>query len=197
MPGHLASKIIKAQDQKTSSEGTENESAELKIARTMNDRIINGGTTDLIQMDLTIIGDPYFLPASGMMNSDEPTRFFVDPRPYITTSASDKNNGNGRGEINYQDTACFIEMNFQTPIDYQPGTDNLMFPQGGAYTNGAGETIRLGEFSGIFQVQTITSSFRQNIFEQTLRINRQSNMTLDATEGSGNKKKIVKDNSNN
>ena len=196
-PGHLASKIIKAQDQKTSSEGTENESAELKIARTMNDRIINGGTTDLIQLDLTIIGDPYFLPASGMMNSDEPTRFFVDPRPYITTSASDKNNGNGRGEINYQDTACFIEMNFQTPIDYQPGTDNLMFPQGGAYTNGAGETIRLGEFSGIFQVQTITSSFRQNIFEQTLRINRQSNMTLDATEGSGNKKKIVKDNSNN
>ena len=196
-PGHLASKIIKAQDQKTSNEGTENESAELKIARTMNDRIINGGTTDLIQMDLTIIGDPYFLPASGMMNSDEPTRFFVDPRPYITTSDSDKNNGNGRGEINYQDTACFIEMNFQTPIDYQPGTDNLMFPQGGAYTNGAGETIRLGEFSGIFQVQTITSSFRQNIFEQTLRINRQSNMTLDATEGSGNKKKIVKDNSNN
>ena len=195
-PGHLASKIIKAQDQKTSSEGTENESAELKIARTMNDRIINGGTTDLIQMDLTIIGDPYFLPASGMMNSDEPTRFFVDPRPYITTSASDKNNGNGRGEINYQDTACFIEMNFQTPIDYQPGTDNLMFPQGGAYQNGAGETIRLGEFSGIFQVQTITSSFRQNIFEQTLRINRQSNMTLDAVEGSGNKKKIVKDNSN-
>lgn len=196
-PGHLASKIIKAQDQKTSSEGTENESAELKIARTMNDRIINGGTTDLIQMDLTIIGDPYFLPASGMMNSDEPTRFFVDPRPYITTSASDKNNGNGRGEINYQDTACFIEMNFQTPIDYQPGTDNLMFPQGGAYQNGAGETIRLGEFSGIFQVQTITNSFRQNIFEQTLRINRQSNMTLDAIEGSGNKKKIVKDNSKN
>ena len=196
-PGHLASKIIKAQDQKTSSEGTENESAELKIARTMNDRIINGGTTDLIQMDLTIIGDPYFLPASGMMNSDEPTRFFVDPRPYITTPASNKNNGNGRGEINYQDTACFIEMNFQTPIDYQPGTDNLMFPQGGAYQNGAGETIRLGEFSGIFQVQTITSSFRQNIFEQTLRINRQSNMTLDAVEGSGNKKKIVKDNSNN
>ena len=194
-PGHLASKIIKAQDQKTSSEGTENESAELKIARTMNDRIINGGTTDLIQMDLTIIGDPYFLPASGMMNTDEPTRYFVDPRPYITTSASDKNNGNGRGEINYQDTACFIEMNFQTPIDYQPNGDNLIFPTGGAYENGAGETIRLGEFSGIFQVQTITSSFRANIFEQTLRINRQSNMTLDAVEGDGNKKKIVKDNS--
>ena len=193
-PGNLASRIIKAQDE-AKGEGTENESAELKIARTMNDRIINGGVTDLLQMDLKIIGDPYFLPASGMMNSDEPTRFFVDPRPYVTTPVSDKNNGNGRGEINYQDTACFIEMNFQTPIDYQPDGDNFIFPQGGAYENGAGETIRLGEFSGIFQVQTITSSFRQGMFEQELRINRQANMTLNAVEGSGNKKKIVKDDS--
>ena len=189
-PGPLISRVLKAQKE-TSGEGTENESAELKIARTMNDRIINGGTTDLIQMDLQIIGDPYFLPASGMMNSDEPIRFFVDPRPYAPDSASDKNNGNGRGEINYQDTACFIEMNFQTPIDYQPGGDNFIFPQGGAYKNGAGQTIRLGEFSGIFQVQTIVSSFVQGKFEQTLRINRQANMTLDAVEGSGNKKSIT------
>tara|TARA_R110000803_G_scaffold33714_2_gene73745 strand:+ start:324 stop:2759 length:2436 start_codon:yes stop_codon:yes gene_type:complete len=189
-PGSLASRVIKAQ-KGTSGEGTENESAELKIARTMNDRIINGGTTDLMQMDLQIIGDPYFIPATGMMNSDEPIRFFVDPRPYAPTSKSDKNNGNGRGEINYQDTACFIEMNFQTPIDYQPGGDNFIFPQGGAYKNGAGQTIRLGEFSGIFQVQTIVSSFRQGKFEQTLRINRQHNMTLDAVEGAGNKKSII------
>ena len=189
-PGSMASRMIKAQ-KGTSGEGTENESAELKIARTMNDRIINGGTTDLMQMDLQIIGDPYFIPATGMMNSDEPIRFFVDPRPYAPTSKSDKNNGNGRGEINYQDTACFIEMNFQTPIDYQPGGDNFIFPQGGAYKNGAGQTIRLGEFSGIFQVQTIVSSFRQGKFEQTLRINRQHNMTLDAVEGAGNKKSII------
>ena len=190
-PGNLASRILKAQKE-TRGEGTENESVELKIARSMNDKIINGGNKDLLIMDLTIIGDPYFLPASGMMNSDEPVRFFVDPRPYARESTSTKNNGNGRGEINYQDTFCFIEMNFQTPIDYQPNGDNLIFPQGGSYENGAGETIRLGEFSGIFQVQTITSSFRQGMFEQTLKINRQANMTLDAVEGKGNKKKIQK-----
>ena len=50
----------------------------------------------------------------------------------------------------------------------------------------------MGEFSGIFQVQTITSSFRKGMFEQTLKINRQANMTLDAVEGKGNKKKIQK-----
>ena len=86
-------------------------------------------------------------------------------------------------------------MTMQTPVDYQHGVNQLIFPQGGAYENGAGETIRLGEFSGIFQVQTITSSFRQGMFEQELRINRQANMTLNAVEGSGNKKKIVKDDS--
>ena len=192
--GSISARAIKPQATQTG-DGTENESVELKVARAMNDRIINGGISDLILMDLTIIGDPYFLPASAMMNSDEPTRFFVDPRPYATTSATQKNNGNGRGEINYQDTYCFIEMNFQTPIDYQPGGDNLIFPQGGAYENGAGETIRLGEFSGVYQVQTIVSSFQQGKFEQTLRINRQSNMTLNATEGSGNKKKVQKKNS--
>ena len=192
--GSISARAIKTQNNQRG-EGTENESAELKIARTMNDRIINGGISDLILMDLTIIGDPYFLPASAMMNSDEPIRYFVDPRPYATTPASQKNNGNGRGEINYQDTYCFIEMNFQTPIDYQPGGDNLIFPQGGAYENGAGQTIRLGEFSGVYQVQTIASSFRQGKFEQTLRINRQSNMTLNAVEGSGNKKKVQKKNS--
>ena len=192
--GSISARAIKPQATQTG-DGTENESVELKVARAMNDRIINGGISDLILMDLTIIGDPYFLPASAMMNSDEPTRFFVDPRPYATTSATQKNNGNGRGEINYQDTYCFIEMNFQTPIDYQPGGDNLIFPQGGAYENGAGQTIRLGEFSGVYQVQTIASSFRQGKFEQTLRINRQSNMTLNAVEGSGNKKKVQKKNS--
>ena len=192
--GSISARVIKPQSNQRG-EGTENESVELKVARAMNDRIINGGISDLILMDLTIIGDPYFLPASAMMNSDEPTRFFVDPRPYATTPASQKNNGNGRGEINYQDTYCFIEMNFQTPIDYQPGGDQLIFPQGGAYENGAGQTIRLGEFSGVYQVQTIMSSFREGKFEQTLRINRQSNMTLNATEGSGNKKKIQKKNS--
>ena len=192
--GSISARAIKPQATQTG-DGTENESVELKVARAMNDRIINGGISDLILMDLTIIGDPYFLPASAMMNSDEPTRFFVDPRPYATTSATQKNNGNGRGEINYQDTYCFIEMNFQTPIDYQPGGDNLIFPQGGAYENGAGETIRLVEFSGVYQVQTIVSSFQQGKFEQTLRINRQSNMTLNATEGSGNKKKVQKKNS--
>ncbi len=177
--------------------GTENESMELKIARTMNDRIINSNV-DLIKLDLTIIGDPYFLPTSGMMNSDEPTKIYVDPRSYYTdkgdlTATGRKYYGNGRGELNYVDRMCYIEINFQTPIDYQKFSDTLIFPNTGGYKNGMGEHVRLGEFSGMYRVITLVNSFRQGKFEQTLTIVRTGNTAIDAKEGSSeNKKQIQK-----
>jgi hypothetical protein len=163
----------------------------------MNDRIINSNV-DLIKLDLTIIGDPYFLPTSGMMNSDEPTKIYVDPRSYYTdkgdlTATGRKYYGNGRGELNYVDRMCYIEINFQTPIDYQKFSDTLIFPNTGGYKNGMGEHVRLGEFSGMYRVITLVNSFRQGKFEQTLTIVRTGNTAIDAKEGSSeNKKQIQK-----
>ena len=184
-------------DNKQTGEGTENESMELKIARSMNDRIINSNV-DLIKLDLTIIGDPYFLPTSGMMNSDEQTRYFVDPRSYYTdkgdlTATGRKYMGNGKGELNYVDRMCYVEVNFQTPIDYEKNGDNFIFPNTGGYVNGMGEHVRLGEFSGLYRVITLANSFRQGKFEQTLTIIRSGNTTIDAKEGSGENTKQVQE----
>jgi hypothetical protein len=196
LKGSGASSTVKGGDNQPGY-GTENESMELKIARTMNDRIINSNV-DLIKLDLTIIGDPYFLPTSGMMNSDEPTRVYVDPRSYRTdtgdlTATGRKYYGNGRAELNYVDRMCYIEVNFQTPIDYQRYGDNLIFPNTGGYKNGMGEQVRLGEFSGMYRVVTLANSFRQGKFEQTLTIIRTGNTSIDAKEGSSeNKKQIQK-----
>ena len=196
LKGSSGSSTIKQSDNQTGA-GTENESMELKIARTMNDRIINSNV-DLIKLDLTIIGDPYFLPTSGMMNSDEPTKIYVDPRGYRTdtgdlTATGKKYYGNGRGELNYVDRMCYIEINFQTPIDYERFGDNLVFPNTGGYKNGMGEHVRLGEFSGMYKVINLSNSFRQGKFEQTLTIVRSGNTTIDAREGSSeNKKQIQK-----
>ena len=170
---------------------------ELKIARSMNDRIINSNV-DLIKLDLTIIGDPYFLPTSGMMNSDEQTRYFVDPRSYYTdkgdlTATGRKYMGNGRAELNYVDRMCYVEVNFQTPIDYEKNGDNFIFPNTGGYVNGMGEHVRLGEFSGLYRVITLANSFRQGKFEQTLTIIRSGNTTIDAKEGSGENTKQVQE----
>lgn len=178
-----------------SGEGTENESMELKIARSMNDRIINSNV-DLIKLDLTIIGDPYFLPTSGMMNSNEPTKYFVDPRSYYTdkgdlTATGRKYMGNGRAEINYIDRMCYVEVNFQTPIDYEKNGDNFIFPNTGGYVNGMGEHVRLGEFSGLYRVITLANNFRSGKFEQTLTIIRSGNTTIDAKEGSSENTKQI------
>ena len=161
----------------------------------MNDRIINSNVY-LLKLDMMIIGDPYFLPTSGMMNTDEPTRIFVDPRSYYTAdgqrTATGQAYGNGRGEINYVDRMCYVEVNFQTPVDIQTGGNHFIFPTTGGYTNGMGETVRLGEFSGLYRVQSVMNSFRQGKFEQTLTLIRSGNMSIDAKEGSNEDKKTVK-----
>tara|TARA_B100000902_G_scaffold394262_1_gene450224 strand:+ start:18 stop:2513 length:2496 start_codon:yes stop_codon:yes gene_type:complete len=184
-------------ENKQRGDGTENESMELKIARAMNDRIINSNV-DLIKLDLTIIGDPYFLPTSGMMNSDEQTRYFVDPRSYYTdkgdlTATGRKYMGNGRAELNYMDRMCYVEVNFQTPIDYEKNGDNFIFPNTGGYVNGMGEHVRLGEFSGLYRVITLANNFRQGKFEQVLTIIRSGNTTIDAKEGSTENTKQIQE----
>ena len=189
---------VRPQDQiDAADEGTENESPELKIAREMNKRIVNSNV-DLLHLDMQIIGDPYFLPSSGMMNSDEVVRTYVDPRSYYTAdgqiTATGQAFGNGRGELNHLNRMCYVEVNFQTPIDLQPDGNNFIFPNNGSYRNGYGESVRLGEFSGLYRVYKIVNSFRQGKFEQTLTLIRSASMASDAKEGSTeNKNTIVSD----
>jgi hypothetical protein len=145
---------------------------------------------------MQIIGDPYFLPSSGMMNSDEVVRTYVDPRSYYTAdgqiTATGQAFGNGRGELNHLNRMCYVEVNFQTPIDLQPDGNNFIFPNNGSYRNGYGESVRLGEFSGLYRVYKIVNSFRQGKFEQTLTLIRSASMPTDAKEGSKENKNTMK-----
>jgi len=166
-------------------EGTEGESPELKIAKLMNQKIINSDK-DLIKLDLTIFGDPYFLPGEGMSNYYNQGRLFVDPRGYTNADGSQtafgSKYGTADGAINYLERMVFIEINFRTPVDL--GEDGrFIFPAGGQYQNGMGETVQLGEFSGMYKVIRATSTFRQGKFEQVLQIVRSPNMGIDAKAG--------------
>ena len=188
---------VRPQDQiDAADEGTENESPELKIAREMNKRIINSNV-DLLHLDMQIIGDPYFLPSSGMMNSDEVVRTYVDPRSYYTAdgqiTATGQAFGNGRGELNHLNRMCYVEVNFQTPIDIQPDGNNYIFPNNGAYRNGYGESVRLGEFSGLYRVYKIVNTFSGGKFEQTLTLIRSASMATDAKEGSKENKNTIQE----
>ena len=67
----------------------------------------------------------------------------------------------------------------------------MIFPTTGGYVNGMNESVRLGEFSGLYRVQKIVNSFRQGKFEQTLTVIRSGNMSVDAKEGSNENKKTI------
>ena len=189
---------IKPQDN-VSGEGTENESTDLKIARTFNDRVINSNV-DLIQLDLEIIGDPYFLPMSGISNYQPDSRTYANPQGFTDAEGNQTLTGslygNSQGEINYMDRMCYIEVNFRTPVDIRTNGNDFIFPIGGGYENALGQTVQLGEFSGLFRVYKINNQFRAGKFTQVLTIVRSGNTGINADVGSKeNKKQIQEDQS--
>ena len=135
----------------------------LRIARSVHDAIINSNT-DLITLDLTIKGDPFYIPTSNVGNYN------------VDRSESYPDLINEDGSINYQNGFVYVRVNFKTPIDYnQEGLmDFVKFDD----TN----TKTVSNFSGIYRVMTINHSVQQNNFIQVLRLLRLNNQDVDVTE---------------
>tara|TARA_B110000090_G_C13393004_1_gene450177 strand:+ start:613 stop:3237 length:2625 start_codon:yes stop_codon:yes gene_type:complete len=139
-------------------------SPESRVARDFNEALMNS-PTDLIEVDLEILGDPYFITDSGMGN------YNALQVPGILNITSD-------GTMNYQNGEVDVELNFRTPIDYGP-SGYMDFPGGG--------TTPVAEFSGLYQVLFVRNSFSGGQFTQTLQtIRRQrqdSSFVASATAG--------------
>ena len=121
--------------------GGGSETNSVRIAKLFHEAITNGN--DLINLDLEIVGDPYYLATSGMGN--------------YTAKETDKSNLNGEGEINYQNGEVDIVVNFRTPNDISPT---------GIYDFGG--TLAVAQFSGLYKVTTLTSTFAKGQFKQKL-----------------------------
>lgn len=169
-----SSSSIQKQDPTFSgAEGTQDESPELKLARDYNQKIINAAR-DLINCELEIVGDPYYLPNSGMSN-------YINLGEYKGLGVSGTNKQlNPDGDMRAIEGHVIIELDFRTPVDIGQNGD-MVLPQGGAYQDGTGQTRRLGEFSGLFLVTKCRSSFQQNAFRQTLELRRL--VDIDAKDG--------------
>ena len=115
-----------------------------RAARLFHDAVTNTEQA-MIELNMEIIGDPYFIAQSGIGN--------------YTADASQYTNLSTTGEISYQDGEVDIIVNFRTPIDINQNT--------GLYTF-AGGTTRLDQWSGLYAVQNVISSFRLGQFKQTL-----------------------------
>jgi hypothetical protein len=127
--------------------GSGPDSAVTRAARLFHDAITKT-QGDMIELDMTIIGDPYYIAHSGMGN-------------YTGSSTSDSSNLLDDGSINYQNGEVDIVVNFRTPIDINQGT--------GLYTfTGTTMSAPVISWSGIYRLTEVTSTFKNGEFKQLL-----------------------------
>jgi hypothetical protein len=115
---------------------------------------------DLLELDLTIIGDPYYLSDSGTGN------YSARPTEYL--------NMNADGAMDYQSGEVDIIINFRVPVDNGAPNGLYEFPKG---------TGLLESFSGLFQVLKLESNFSRGQFKQTLNLVRRRNQESTNREG--------------
>ena len=140
--------------------GGTNDTPEVQVARAFNEAIVNNGV-DMLTMDLTILGDPFYLADSGIGNYNSPPlaqQYTVD------------------GTMDYQRGEIEVELNFKTPVDYNSTDGSIIFPS-------IDDNVPVGAFSGLYKVITVQNSFSGGKFTQELRLVRRNNQ--DEREGSG------------
>jgi hypothetical protein len=125
--------------------GGGSETSITRAARLFHDAINTG--MDMMQLNMEIIGDPYYIAQSGQGN--------------YTSKPTAHSNLNADGTVSYQKGQVDIIVNFRTPTDINQKT--------GLYDFGVGTaTAPVIQFSGLYVVVQVTSEFKGGIFKQTL-----------------------------
>lgn len=135
------------------------DSAASMAARQFYDAVMNG--VDMIQVNLKILGDPFYLGDSGMGN--------------YSAQATNFKGLNSDGAINYQDGEVYINLKFKNPIDINQSTGRYDFPSG----------KEVPQFSGLFRVLQVESTFVKGQFTQQLSLIRMPGQDIkdDGTAG--------------
>ena len=136
--------------------GSGQKSVEQKVAENFHDALIKNSSADLIQVELKIIGDTFWLVESGLSNH------FVQAAP----AAQFMNDGT----VNYEGNDVFIRINFRTPADVDVKGGLYKFP------NAMGGK---SPFSGIYRVYKCENDFSSGLFTQTLHCVRMQGQVED------------------
>ena len=124
--------------------GNANKTSEQLVAESFHRAFITGSSVDIVNVDLEIIGDPYWL-ADGGVNNYFPA---VNERTDQITSDS---------TMNYESGTVYIYLTFRTPIDLNEKT--------GLYDFDTKES----EFTGIYRVVQCDHMFDGGQFKQKLK----------------------------
>jgi hypothetical protein len=123
-------------------------------ARQFHDALVSGN--DMVALDLTILGDPYYLGDSGMGN--------------YTATATDNKHINADGAMNYQSSEVRVNVNFRSPADINHITGMYDFT-----------STSVSQFSGLYRVQTVNSTFQRGKFTQILKMFRLKGQEIQST----------------
>lgn len=129
--------------------------AKRRVANMFN-KALTDSITDLIQADLQIMGDPYFIPDSGMGNFTDSA---VPGAPGVTQG----------GTIETLNQETFILINFRLPYDYDANTGLMTFSR------------VQRQFSGLYEVISILNRFSDGQFTQTLNLIRRRSQSDEGT----------------
>lgn len=122
-------------------------------ARQFMDAVTSG--TDMIGLNLTILGDPYYLGDSGVGNYSS----VATDNPFI----------NADSKIDWQRGEVYVKVGFKSPVDINQKT--------GMYD--LQTTTSLSMFSGMYKIREIVSSFSRGKFTQQLQMYRLMPQNID------------------
>jgi hypothetical protein len=126
--------------------GSRGETEGTRAARLFHDALIKG--YDMMNITFDIAGDPYYIANSGAGN-------YTATSTNLINVDKDKN-------INYQNGEVDVVINFRTPTDINQAT--------GLYN--LTSTKLSPQFSGLYKLTTIISTFKGGVFQQTITGNR-------------------------
>jgi hypothetical protein len=139
--GELRSTIEQVTSLYKSAGGTFIDTDRTRAAKTFRDLILNN-PSDLVAIDLTVMGDPYYINSSDFGN-------YVSA-PLAPNINADLEADPLRGEV-------FVLLKFNTPVDYN--RDLLI-----------GDPA--DQFTGLYRISTVEHNFQQGKFLQTLKLTR-------------------------
>jgi hypothetical protein len=129
--------------------GSTVDSADIRTARAFEQAIMLG--TEMITLNMTILGDPYYLSKSGAFLEQIGA---IAPGSQIN---NDKTMAAESGEVR-------VFLRFRTPIDAPtPGRALFIFPASG-YSD--------SPFSGLYKIRSVKSKFHEGVFTQELDLFR-------------------------
>ena len=133
--------------------GSGYDNTEIGIARMFNDRLLHS-MVDMVKIEMTIMGDPFFLSDNGVGN------YHGEDTSYINMTKD--------GTANFQNGELHVNIVFRTPLDLNPEEGTYIFPE---------DLIVVDTFSGLYRVNLVTHTINENQYTTRLEMTRMAGQT--------------------